>query len=83
MREQALPMLERMAKPTDIAVVNFAHWHNGWEGTEYHDLLEAFRDHVVAHADRLPHFVWKEMVPTHYKHLHGAYQVRMHASTIF
>ena len=23
----ALPLLERMAKPTDIAIVNFAHWH--------------------------------------------------------
>lgn len=74
MREHALPMLQRMGKPSDIAVVNFAHWHNGWEGHEYRDLLQAFRASVAAHADALPHIVWKQMVPTHYKHLHGAYK---------
>ncbi|CAL8466710.1 g6246 [Coccomyxa elongata] len=72
--EHTLPLLQRMAKPSDIAVMNFAHWHNGWEGHEYRDLLQAFRDHVTAHADELPHIVWKQMVPTHYKHLHGAYK---------
>ncbi len=59
--EHTLPLLQRMAKPSDIAVMNFAHWHNGWEGHEYRDLLQAFRDHVTAHADELPHIVWKQV----------------------
>ena len=48
--------------------------HNGWEGTEYRDLLVRLRDEVAEHAAELPHFVWKEMVATHYPHLHGAYK---------
>ena len=73
--DHVLPMLQqRMARPTDIAVVNVAHWHNGWEGHEYRDLLRSFRDAVAEHASELPHFVWKEMVATHYQNLHGAYK---------
>ena len=72
--DHVLPMLQRMAWPTDIAVANVAHWHNGWEGHEYRDLLGSFRDAVAEHANELPHFVWKEMVATHYQNLHGAYE---------
>ncbi len=43
------------------------HGHNGWEGHEYKDLLQAFRDEVAASAAELPHIIWKEMVPTHFK----------------
>ena len=43
------------------------HWHNGWEGTEYRDLLQAFRDEVTADSAALPHIIWKEMVATHYR----------------
>ena len=43
------------------------HWHNGWEGTEYRDLLQAFRDEVATDSAALPHIIWKEMVATHYR----------------
>ena len=43
------------------------HWHNGWEGHEYKDLLQAFRDEVATSTAELPHIIWKEMVPTHFK----------------
>ena len=33
----ALPLLERMAKPSDIAIVNFAHWHGRPHQNALHD----------------------------------------------
>lgn len=69
----ALPLLERMAKPTDIAIVNFAHWHGTGDGSEYKKLLQEFAEAVEQSAERLPHMVWKEMVPTHYDQQHGLY----------
>ena len=69
----ALPLLERMSKPSDVAVVNFGAWHGGGDSPEYQKLVREFADAVTEKRDRLPHLVWKEMVPTHYDQQHGLY----------
>lgn len=69
----ALPLLERMGKPEDIAVVNFGAWHGSGEGAEFHKLMQEFTQAVAEKAEDLPHMVWKEMVPTHYDQQHGLY----------
>ena len=72
----ALPLLERIAEPLDIAVVNFGAWHGGGEGAEFAKLMREFADAVSEKAAVLPHLVWKEMVPTHYDQQHGLYPGR-------
>ena len=68
-----LPLLERMGRPTDIALLNFGAWHGTGDGPEFRQLVEDFRDAVADRAGRLPRLVWKEMVPTHYDQHHGLY----------
>ena len=68
-----LPLLERMGRPTDIALLNFGAWHGTGDGPEFRQLVEDFRDAVADRAGRLPRLVWKEMVPTHYDQQHGLY----------
>ena len=69
----ALPLLERMSQPSDIAVVNFGAWHGSGDSADYQKLVKEFADAVAEKGERLPHFVWKEMVPTHYDQQHGLY----------
>ena len=69
----ALPLLSRVARPSDVAVVNFAHWHGTGDGVEYRGLLEDFRKAVEEVADTLPRFVWMEATPSHYMQQHGYY----------
>ena len=69
----ALPLLERMGRPSDIAVVNFGAWHGSGNSPEYQKLVREFADAVTEKQDRLPHIVWKEMVPTHYDQQHGLF----------
>ena len=76
MMGHALPLLERIAKPSDIAVVNFGAWHGGGEDAEFAKLMREFADAVSEKAAELPHLVWKEMVPTHYDQQHGLYPGR-------
>ena len=71
-----LPLLERMARPSDIALLNFGAWHGSGDGPEFRKLVEDFRDAVAGRAGRLPRLVWKEMVPTHYDQQHGLYPGR-------
>ncbi len=69
----ALPLLERMSQPSDIAIVNFGAWHGSGDGVDYQKLVREFAEAVAEKRERLPHFVWKEMVPTHYDQQHGLY----------
>ena len=69
----ALPLLERMSQPSDIAIVNFGAWHGSGDGVDYQKLVREFADAVAENRERLPHFVWKEMVPTHYDQQQGLY----------
>ena len=71
-----LPLLERMARPSDIALLNFGAWHGSGDGPEFRKLVEDFRDAVADRAGRLPRLIWKEMVPTHYDQQHGLYPGR-------
>ena len=71
-----LPLLERMGRPSDIALLNFGAWHGSGDGPEFRKLVEDFRDAVADRAGRLPRLVWKEMVPTHYDQQHGLYPGR-------
>ncbi len=73
MMDHALPLLERIAKPSDIAVVNFGAWHGGGEGQDFANLIQEFADAAFERAAVLPHLVWKEMVPTHYDQQHGMF----------
>lgn len=43
------------------------------DGPEYTELLKQFRRAVEDKAHALPHFIWKEMVVTHYDQHHGLY----------
>ena len=67
----ALPILRRIAQPSDVAVVNFAHWHGVGDTTEYLGLLREFRKVVEEGAGTLPHMVWMEATPSHYMQQHG------------
>ena len=69
----ALPLLERMSQPSDIAIVNFGAWHGSGDGADYQKLVTEFANAVAEKRESLPHFVWKEMVPTHYDQQHGLY----------
>ena len=69
----ALPILERMSQPSDIAVVNFGAWHGSGEGPEFPELMRTFADAVAEKKERMPHIVWKEMVATHYDQQQGLY----------
>ena len=71
-----LPLLERMSRPRDIALLNFGAWHGSGDGPEFRKLVEEFRDAVADRAGQLPRIVWKEMVPTHYDQQHGLYPGR-------
>ena len=76
-----LPLLERMGRPTDIALLNFGAWHGSGDGPEFRKLVEEFRDAVADRAGRLPRLIWKEMVPTHYDQQHGLYPGRAAVGT--
>lgn len=43
----ALPLLERMSQPSDIAVVNFGAWHGSGDSADYQKLVKEFADAVA------------------------------------
>ena len=67
----ALPLLNRIARPSDVAVMNFAHWHGAEDIAGYLGLLREFRKLVEESAGTLPRIVWMEATPTHYMQQHG------------
>ena len=69
----ALPILERMTAPSDIAVVNFAAWHGAGANPYLKELFQSLAHSVEERRAQLPHIIWKEMVPTHWAQQHGLY----------
>ena len=74
----ALPILERMTQPSDIAVVNFAAWHGAGANPYLMEMFQSLARLVAERRAQLPHIIWKEMVPTHWDQQHGLYEGTPH-----
>ena len=74
----ALPILERMTQPSDIAVVNFAAWHGAGANPYLKEMFQSLARLVEERRAQLPHIIWKEMVPTHWDQQHGLYEGTSH-----
>lgn len=79
----ALPVLERMTEPSDIAVVNFAAWHGAGANPYLKELFQSLAHRVEERRAQLPHIIWKEMVPTHWDQQHGLYEGASHVHLQF
>ncbi|KAK9830112.1 hypothetical protein WJX72_009847 [[Myrmecia] bisecta] len=66
-------VLQRVANPQDVVVVNFGLWHTFWPEV-YTALLRGFADYYQQHKHHLPGMVWKDTSPQHFPTAFGDFE---------